>query len=176
VKKILAALTAPLLLASTLLFYRPAAVHAVSSFVPDYMYQTCVTSITVQTVIVSTTPTGGQLGVGGVTGWQVQMDTPTLQGRALYWIQNNDTQNSLWCNTNSTLLKAGGGIGNGWQIGPSTGPVSGATAPPEQNIFQLGLAASAFTGSTFGTTNGLHVYCVTDRATNASTATVVQCY
>jgi hypothetical protein len=159
------------------IFSRPAPLQAVGAFVPDFVYQACVSSITISSIQISTTALGGQLGVGsGPAEWTVQVDTPILPGRILMTIQNNDPVNSLWCNTNAALLKAGGGIGNGYQIFPSTGTAfSGGGAG--SNVLTLPLASSAYTGPTFnGPATVMHLYCVTDRATNASTATVVQCY
>jgi hypothetical protein len=147
-------------------------VFAVGVGVPDYVYEACVSSMTVTKVLVSTTPVAG---ANAITGWTNQMDTPLLANRIFIQVENNDPKQNLWCNTNAGLLVAGGGIGTGYDIGPSSVTVAGfQSATP--NWLNVPLAASAYTGPNFNATVGaFHWYCVTDGVT-ASTATVIQCY
>ena len=102
----------PIVMALIAAFLRPTPAQAVSAFVPDYVYQACVSSITVNTVFISSATALGAAQAG--TGITNQVDTPSLAGRVWLYVQNNDTTNSLWCNTNSGLLKAGGGLGTGF--------------------------------------------------------------
>lgn len=144
-------LTAAILIASFSLAHAAGGINPQ----PQFTYQTGVSSITTNIVIVSTS---------SVTG-AVQVDSPTLTSRVVLEIQNLDSSANLWCLPVSTKPVTNGGR----VISPRSSWIVSTLDT------YYGIVYSTITNSSSATTNTAKFWCISDGVTPSSAA-VTQMY